>query len=150
MAGSLIQIDIKTHVAYGVFSPTGSQASGITIRTQNSVTASLKYSTLNKSEFESSHRFLRKQNQYVIEVQARHMQIAPVESTETARSKALKFRVDPEWLHSIIAMDIIKDYKGDNIDSYESLTEGDSRDYLNKKAEASEETEFFHVRLRRA
>eukprot|EP00171_Calliarthron_tuberculosum_P016133 IDg16133t1 len=88
---------METHLADGMFSPTGSQASVISIRTRNSVTTSLNYPTLSKSDSESARRFIRKYDQYVMEVEARHRQIAPAESTEPARPVALKFCMDPEW-----------------------------------------------------
>eukprot|EP00171_Calliarthron_tuberculosum_P004350 IDg4350t1 len=62
------------------------------------------------------------------------------ESTEPSRPVALKFRVDPEWLHSIIAMGIIMDIQNIKIDSYGPLSEAELQVFLDEKAEASKET----------
>ncbi len=61
-----------------------SQLSGVTIRTQNSMTTSLNYDTLNRIDSESVRRFLRKEDHYITDVEARHRQIAPAESKNPA------------------------------------------------------------------
>ena len=123
------------------FSDSG--ASSVTIRTQNSITTSLNYPTLSKSDAESIRVFLRKYDQYAVEVRARHQQLVSTQdesfSSEPARPIALKFCADTEWLLSTLALGLIKDTQGNPVSSYDTLTDEVLRVYLDGKAAASKE-----------
>ncbi len=76
------------------------------------LTTSLNFPTLKKSDAESIPLFLRRYDQYVAEVPARHARRVSTEDddecAEPALPVTLKFCMDMQWVLSAIALGLIK------------------------------------------
>lgn len=101
----------------------------------STVTTSVDHPRLVRADAESIRIFLRLYDQYCNEVLERARQIGKSSrSTENVRPVNIKFCVDPDYLESLIALNLIPDVK-----DYDSLTDDTLRAFLDEKAEESRE-----------
>lgn len=101
------------------------------------VSTSVNHPRVVRTDPESVRVFLRQYDQYSKEVIARASQISASGTvpTEAVRPVNITFCVDPEYLESAIALDLISD-----VESESELTDTVLRSYLERKAEESKES----------
>lgn len=113
-----------------------SETSGVTTQGASFVATSVNHPRLVRTDPDSIRIFLRLYDQYEREVTARAAQVtgADAATTEAVRPVSLKFCVDPEFLESAIALDLIPDAS-----SYNDLTDTVLRKHLEAEAIDSKE-----------
>ena len=111
--------------------------SAITTGTEKSVPISITVShpRLVETDAESIRTFLRKYDKYCHEIRSRALQIAGGSgAADAVKPIDLKFCIDVEYLESSIALGFIP-----GVDSYETLTDTEVRNFLNSRAVESKE-----------
>lgn len=107
-----------------------------TASTSNYVATTVDHPRLVNVDAPSIRVFLRAYDQYATEVTQRAKQLVGDNfvTSEVVTPVNLKFCVDAEWLESMIELDFIED-----VDSYDGLSDGILRAYLEKKAETAKD-----------
>ena len=117
-------------------SQASSSQQGVTTHGASFIATSVNHPQLVRTDAESIRIFLNRYDQYSKEVKARAQQLNLTGSTttEAVRPVNLKYCVDPEYIESVIALDIL------SVDSYDELSDETLRQHLEEKAEESIES----------